>query len=55
MAKINFLGLMRSHDKFYEDIFIAKGFSSEDMFRFSDIVKTQEENQGTQDFWEKIQ
>ena len=34
---------LKSHNKFYEDISIARGFSSEDMFKFSDIVKMQVE------------
>ena len=29
---------LKSHYKFYDDISIAKSFSSEDMFKFSDIV-----------------
>ena len=53
MPKVNFLDLMRSHNKSYEDIFIAKGLSSEDMFGFSDIVETQEENQGLRTFGKK--
>ena len=53
MPKVNFLDLMRSHNKSYEDIFIVKGLSSEDMFGFSDIVETQEENQGLRTFGKK--
>ena len=30
------LTYLKSHNKFYEDISIPKGLSSEDMFRFSD-------------------
>lgn len=32
---------LRSHNKLYEDISIAKGLLSKSMFRFSDIVETQ--------------
>ena len=32
---------LKSHNKFYADISIANGFSSEEMFRFFDIVKVQ--------------
>ena len=35
---------LKSHDNFYEDVSIIKGLSSEDMFRFSKVVETQEEN-----------
>ena len=38
------LAYLNSHNKFYEDISIAKGLSSEDMFSFSDIVESQEQN-----------
>ena len=30
---------MKSHNKFYQDISIAKGFSSEEMFRFPLLLK----------------
>ena len=33
------LTYMKSYNKFYEDIYIAKGFSSKEMFRFSDIAE----------------
>ena len=36
---------LKSHNKFYEDISIAKGLSSEEMFRFSDILEIQGENE----------
>ena len=32
---------LKSHNKFYEDISIAKGLSSEDMLKFSDFVEMQ--------------
>ena len=32
---------MKSYSEFYEGISIAKGLSSEDTFKFSDIVETQ--------------
>ena len=35
------LTYLKSHNKFYKDIFIEKGLSSEDMFKFSDIVEMQ--------------
>ena len=35
------LTYLKSYNKFYEDISIAKGFSSEDTFKFSDIVEIQ--------------
>ena len=35
------LTYLKSYNKFYEDISIAKGLSSEDMFKFSDIVEVQ--------------
>ena len=36
---------LKLHNKFYEDISIAKGHSSEDMFKFSDIVEIQGETE----------
>ena len=36
---------MKRYDKLYEGISTAKGVLSEDMFRFSDIVEIQEENE----------
>ena len=36
---------LKPHNKFYEDISIAKGFSSEDMFKFSDFVEMQGETE----------
>ena len=35
------LTYLKLHNKYYEDISIAKGLSSEDMFKFSDIVEVQ--------------
>ena len=35
------LTYLKSYNKFYEDISIANGFSSEDTFKFSDIVEIQ--------------
>ena len=35
---------LKSHCKFYDDIFIAKSFSSEDMFKFSDVAEIQEQS-----------
>ena len=40
------LTYFRLHNKFYKDISIAKGLSSEEMFRFSDIVEIQGETEG---------
>ena len=39
------LAYLKSHHKFYEDISIAKGLSSKDMLRFSDIVEIQRQNE----------
>ena len=39
------LSYLNSHNKFYEDISIAKGLSSEDMFKFSDFVERQGETE----------
>ena len=36
---------LKSHNKFYEDISIAKGLSSEDMLKFSDFVEMQGETE----------
>ena len=35
---------LKSHNKFYENISIATGLPSDDMFRFSDIVEIQGQN-----------
>lgn len=35
----------KSHNKFYEDVSIAKCLSSEEMFRFSDILEVEWENE----------
>ena len=35
------LAYLKSHNKFYRDISIVKGLSSEDMFKFSDIAEIQ--------------
>ena len=40
------LTYFRLNNKFYRDISIAKGLSSEDMFRFSDIVEIHGETEG---------
>ena len=39
------LACLKSHNKFYSYISIAKGFSSEEIFRFSDIVEIQGESE----------
>ena len=39
------LSYSKSHNKFYKDNSIKKGLSSEDMFKFSDIVETQGETE----------
>ena len=36
---------LKSHNKFYKDISIEKGLSSEDMFKFSDIAEMQVETE----------
>ena len=36
---------LKSHNKFYEDILIAKGLLSEDMLKFSDFVEIQGETE----------
>lgn len=38
------LGYLKSHKKLYEDISIAEGLSSADMFKFPDIVEIQRKN-----------
>ena len=38
------LTCLKSYNKFYNNISIAKGLSSEQMFKFSDIVKIQEQS-----------
>ena len=35
------LTYLKSHNKFYEDVSIAKGLSSEDKLKFSDFVEIQ--------------
>ena len=35
------LTYLKSYNKFYEDIYIAKGLLSEEMFKFPDIVEIQ--------------
>ena len=50
MGKVNFVKLweeftyLKSYNKFYDDISIAKRLSSEEMFKSSDIVKIQGQN-----------
>ena len=39
------LTYLKSYNKFYQDISIAKGLSGEDMFKFSDIVEIQGESE----------
>ena len=39
------LACLKSHNKFYSYISIAKGFSSEEIFRFSNIVEIQGESE----------
>ena len=39
------LAYLKSHNKFYEDISITKGLSSEDMSNISDINEIQEETE----------
>ena len=39
------LTYLKSHNKFYKDIFIEKSLSNEDMFKFSDIVEMQGETE----------
>ena len=36
---------MKSYNKFYENISIAKDLSSEDMFKLTDIVEIQEQSE----------
>ena len=36
---------LKSYNKFYEDISIAKGISGQEIFRFSDIIKIQRKSQ----------
>ena len=38
------LAYLKSHNKFYEDIYIANGLLSEEIFRFSDIPEIQGQN-----------
>ena len=38
------LHYLKPHDKFYKDISIANGISSEAMFRFSDNIEVQEKH-----------
>ena len=39
------LAYLKFHNKFLEDISVARSLSSEDIFKFSDIVEIKEENE----------